>query len=97
MEDYDGFLKFSKKIQKTKILPLRWIGNFCGGLAGDHILMASYLEEDNSVGLHYRYHAKMYKILNKPYQWWGTYYIVDMDAVKKAWKEIVTDSESQDS
>jgi hypothetical protein len=93
MEDYDGFLKFSKKIEKTKILPLRWIGNLCGGFAGDHIMMASYLHEDNTVELRYRYHAKMYRILNKPYEWWGTYYEVDT----KAWKETLTDGESQDS
>jgi len=97
MEDYDGFLKYSNKIQRTNILPLRWIGNICGGFAGNHIMMASYLHEDNSVEIRYKYHAKMYQILNKPYDWWGTYYMIDMDAMKKAWEEKLTDGESQDS
>ncbi len=83
MEDYDGFL--SNKKEKTEILPLRWIGNFLGGYAGNHLVMAAYLDEDSSWGWHYKYHAKMYKILNKPYEWWGTYYLIDMDSMKKAW------------
>jgi hypothetical protein len=33
------------------------------------------------------------KLLNKPYEKWGTYYMVDT----KAWKETLTDGESQDS
>jgi hypothetical protein len=77
MDDSDGFLWKTKKIERTRILPLRWIGNLCGGFAGDHIMMASYLHEDNTVEIRYRYHAKMYRILNKPYEWWGTYYLVD--------------------
>jgi hypothetical protein len=79
MADSDGFLKHSKKIQKTKIPPLRWIGNFCGGIAGNHLVKAIDLDEslDSDLGFIYKYHAKMWKYLNKPYERWGTYYLVD--------------------
>jgi hypothetical protein len=66
-----------KKIKKTKVIPLRWIGNFLGGYAGDHLVKAVDLDEDNNLGLRFKYHAKMWKYLNKPYEWWGTYYLVD--------------------
>ena len=51
------------------------------------------MDEDEEYGLAYKYHAKMWKYLNKPYERWGTYYTIDMDA----WREFLTDSESQDS
>jgi hypothetical protein len=72
-------------IQKTNILPLRWIGNFCGEYAGNHLIKAIDLDEklDSQLGLRFKYHAKMWNYLNKPYQWWGTYYSIDMDAWKK--------------
>jgi hypothetical protein len=83
MENSDGFLRNSKKIQKTKILPLRWIGNISGEFAGNHIVKAVYLDEDGDLGFRYKYHAFMWKYLNKPYEWWGTYYILDMSGWKK--------------
>jgi hypothetical protein len=69
------------KHQKTKIIPLRWIGNFFGGYASDHLLKAVNLDEelDIDLGFKYKYHAKMWVILNKPYEWWGTYYLLDME------------------
>ena len=76
-------INHSTKIQRTKILPLRWIGNFLGGYAGNHIVKAVYLDEDGELGFRYKYHAFMWKYLNKPYEWWGTYYMLDM----AAWKE----------
>jgi hypothetical protein len=72
-----------KKIEKTNILPLRWIGNFLGEYAGNHILKAVYLDEDGDLGFRYRYHAFMWKYLNKPYSWWGTYYEFDLKSLKK--------------
>ena len=74
-----------KKIQKTKILPLRWIGNFCGGYAGNHLVKAFNLDEqlDSNLGFRYKYHAKMWVILNKPYERWGTYYMIDMETWTK--------------
>jgi hypothetical protein len=85
MENSDGFLNNLKTIQKTRILPLRWIGNFLGEYAGNHLVKAIDLDEslDSNLGFRYKYHAKMWVILNKPYERWGTYYIIDTDK----WKE----------
>lgn len=67
------------KIEKTKAIPLRWIGNICGEFAGNHLVKCIYLDEGKNYGVSYRYHAKMWKYLNKPYELWGTYYILDLD------------------
>jgi hypothetical protein len=85
MENSDGFLNNLKTIQKTRILPLRWIGNFLGGYAGNHLVKAIGLDEqlDSNLSFRYRYHAKMWVILNKPYELWGTYYEVDMEKWNK--------------
>jgi hypothetical protein len=68
------------KIEKTRILPLRWIGNFLGEYAGNHLVKAIDLDEelDSQLGLRFKYHAKMWVILNKPYKWWGTCYQLDI-------------------
>jgi hypothetical protein len=34
-------------------------------------------------GFRYRYHAFMWNYLNKPYTWWGTYYIIDLKEESK--------------
>ena len=83
MEELDGFLRQSKKIQKTRILPLRWIGNFLGGYAGNHLVKCFDYDEDGKYGFAYKYHAKMWKYLNKPYELWGTSYMIDMEMWKK--------------
>lgn len=67
------------KIENTKIFPLRWIGNFCGEYAGSHLIKAIDLDEDDSLGFKFKYHSKMWRILNKPYSHWGTYYLLDLD------------------
>lgn len=41
------------------------------------------MDEDEEYGWRYKYHAFMWKYLNKPYELWGTYYTIDMDAWKK--------------
>jgi hypothetical protein len=82
MERKSGYQKMLKH-QKTNILPLRWIGNICGEFAGNHIVKAVYLDEDNKLGFRYKYHAKMWKYLNKPYSLWGTYYIMDLKEENK--------------
>ncbi len=86
MERKSGYPKMNNltTIQKTRILPLRWIGNFLGGYAGNHLVKAIDLDEslDSNLGFRYKYHAKCWKYLNKPYEWWGTYYIVDTDKWK---------------
>ena len=76
-------INHSTKIEKTKILPLRWIGNILGEYAGNHLVKCVNMDEDEEYGLRYKYHAKMYKVLNKPYELWGTYYMIDIDK----WKE----------
>ena len=70
-------------IQKTRVLPLRWIGNFLGGYAGNHLVKAIDLDEEDNLGFPYKYHVKMWKLLNKPYELWGTYYMIDMEAWTK--------------
>ena len=77
-------LNHSRKIQRTRIWPLRWIGNFLGGYAGNHLVKAIDLDEslDSDLGFRYKYHAKMWVVLNKPYEWWGTYYTIDIDKWK---------------
>jgi hypothetical protein len=84
MAKSDGSLNKITKHQKTRILPLRWIGNLCGEYAGNHLVKCFDYDEDGKHGFAYKYHAKMWKYLDKPYRWWGTYY-------------ILTDSESKDS
>ena len=83
MEESDGFLNKITKHQKTKILPLRWIGNLCGEVAGNHLVKSLDLDEDKNYGWRYKYHAKMWKYLNKPYRWWGTYYELDIKGMIK--------------
>ncbi len=77
-------MNHSTKIQRTKIWPLRWIGNICGSYAGNHLVRAINLDEelDSYLGFSYKYHAKMWVILNKPYERWGTYYTIDLDGWK---------------
>jgi hypothetical protein len=79
MENSDGFLKKITKIEKTRVIPLRIIGNICGEFAGNHLVKAINLDEDGDLGCRYRYHGKMWLILNKPYERWGTYYMMDFD------------------
>jgi hypothetical protein len=71
----------TQTIQKTKILPLRWIGNFFGGYASNHLVKAINLDEEDNLGFKFKYHAIMWEYLNKPYKWWGTYYEVDIKSM----------------
>ena len=79
MENYDGFLNRSKEMQKTKILPLRWIGNLCEKPAKYHLNMLLHYVDHDDYGLACRYHAHMSNFLYKPYYWWGTYYELNME------------------
>ncbi len=83
MAKSDGFRKITKH-QKTKILPLRWIGNSISYVATRSLVKAFNLQEDGNLGFRFKFHSKVWRYLDKPYQWWGTYY-------------ILTDSESKDS
>jgi hypothetical protein len=84
MEDYDGFLNFSQKIERTKILPLRWIGNALSYPATRSLVKAFDLQDEGDFGYRFKFHSKVFKYLNKPYEWWGTVYKVDMAAIKKS-------------
>ena len=84
MAKSDGYLNKITKIEKTRILPLRWIGNICGGISATSLVRAIDLQEDDRLGYRFTFHCKVWHYLNKPYAWWGTYY-------------MLTDSESQDS
>jgi hypothetical protein len=79
---YPKMLNHLKKIQRTKILPLRWLGNFCGEYAGNHLVKAIYLDEDDNLGFKFRYHSKMWKYFNKPYERWGTFYLLQENYFK---------------
>jgi hypothetical protein len=81
-DDSDGFLRMSQKIQKTKILPLRWIGNLCGEISATSLVKALDLQEDDYLGYRFTFHCKVWHYLNKPYEKWGTYYMVDLDYLK---------------
>ena len=76
-------MKQTTKIEKTKVLPLRWIGNFLGEYAGNHLVKAFNYDEDDNLGFRFKYHAKMWKILNKPYERWVTYYLLDIEGLSK--------------
>ncbi len=78
MAKSDGYPKKITKHQRTKILPLRLMGNLCGDIAGNHIVKALYMDENGDFNWRYKYHAKMWKIFNKPYERWGTYYELDI-------------------
>lgn len=82
--------EYSTEVHKTKILPLRWIGNIFGEFAANHLMSAAYLDENGEYGFRYKYHGFFWKYLNKPYEWWGTYYTIDIDAMKSAWDEEVS-------
>jgi hypothetical protein len=79
MENSDGFLKNITKVQKTRILPLRWIGNLCGEIASNSLVKAFDLQDQDNFGYRFKFHAKVWKYVDKPYRWWGTYYTVDLD------------------
>jgi len=83
MAKSDGFLNKITKHQKTRILPLRWIGNLCGEVSSYSLTRAWNLDEEENYGYRYKIHCKVFKYLDKPYRWWGTYYILtDSDSLE---------------
>jgi hypothetical protein len=78
----DGYLK-SKKVQRTKILPLRWFANTCSHIATRSLLKAFDLDEQGNYGYRFKFHSKVWHIFNKPYTKWGTYYTINTEK----WKE----------
>ena len=78
MENSDGFLKKSRKINRTRILPLRWFGNTCSHIATRSLVRAFDLQ-DNVDGFRFKFHCFIWKHFDKPYRRWGTYYELDLD------------------
>jgi hypothetical protein len=74
MEDYDGYLEKFIKVQRTKILPLRWLGNLLSIPATNSLLKAFELQEADKIGYRFKFHVLVFKFLYKPYEKWGTYY-----------------------
>ena len=79
MEDSDGFLRMSQKINRTKILPLRWFGNACSDIATSSLLKAFDLDEQGNYGYRFKFHSKVWVTFNKPYTKWGTYYTINTE------------------
>jgi hypothetical protein len=79
-------------IYGTKILPLRWFANYCNHVATKHLTKAinideEYLDKEENLSLRYKYHSKMWKYMNKPYEKWGTTYEFDINAMLDGWKK----------
>ena len=79
MADSDGFLKNSTRVDQTKILPLRWFASLCNSIATRSLIKAFDLDEQENFGYRFKFHCKVWKYLNKPYEKWGTYYTVNLD------------------
>lgn len=92
MAKSDGFLKNSTRVNKTKILPLRWFAHLCNRIGTLSLRKAFDLDEDNNLGYRFKFHAAVWKYLNKPYEKWGTYYILHRPLGEK-----ITDSDSLES
>jgi hypothetical protein len=87
---------YSTEHHRTKILPLRWIGNIFGEFAANHLMAVAYMDENEQYGFRYKYHGFFWKYLNKPWEWWGTYYTIDLDLMKDAWdEELIKDTLDQ--
>lgn len=78
MANSGGFLNKMIKTEKTKILPLRWIGNVCGEIATNSLVKAFNLQ-GNISGYRFKFHCFIWENFNKPYTLWGTYYQIDID------------------
>jgi len=69
------------KINKTKVLPLRWLANMCGDIAGWAIMRISYHDELENFGWRYKLHSTIWKMTWPMYYKFGTFYeITDLSA-----------------
>lgn len=69
-------------MQRTRILPLRWIGNVCGEIATDSLVKAWALQDTDDLGYRFKFHSWVWEYVNRPYMWWGTYYTIDFNRIK---------------
>jgi hypothetical protein len=87
----------AKRIDRTNILPLRWLANISGSI-GSHMLMkAVYLDEDSNYGLRYRIYGNLWHIFHKPYEKWGTYYSLDVEAWTAELDSLMEDMDADDA
>ncbi len=75
------------KINKTKILPLRWFANACGDIAGRSIMHISYNDELENFGWRYKLHSTIWKITWPIYYKFGTFYEFDFDMSGDGWND----------
>lgn len=67
------------KINKTKVLPLRWFANICGSISGWAIMRISYQDELEDFGWRYKLHSAIWKITWPIYYRFGTFYEMDLE------------------
>ena len=79
MEESVGFPWKVTKVEKTKILPLRWFANLCEKPASYHLDMVMHYDDRNNYGIAFKFHSKLSNIFYKPYFKWGTFYKLDID------------------
>ena len=68
-----------KTIQRTKILPLRWLANQLSYPATSGLLKAFRLQEQGNLGYRFKFYSNVWHYLNKPYERWGTVYSIELD------------------
>jgi hypothetical protein len=66
----------TKPEHKTNILPLRWFANLCNHLASPFLCRALHHSDHDDYGWKNFFNSYMYKLINKPYEKWGTTYLV---------------------
>jgi hypothetical protein len=60
-------------------------------------MRAVYLDDDSNYGLRYRLYGNLWTIFNKPYQRWGTYYSLDVEAWSKELDALMEDMDPDDA
>jgi hypothetical protein len=77
-------LDHMQRIEKTKIIPLRWISNLFNHIGTPHLIKAfGRPNHGGADGLKRKYHVFMYKWTDAIYKKWGTVYTIDIDAWDK--------------
>ena len=82
MDDFGGLVK-TTKVERTRILPLRWIGNICEDISTTSLEKTWSLQDQGNFGYRLKFHNWVWNYVNKPYEWWGTYYKLDLSELKK--------------
>lgn len=90
-------LDHSKRIDRTNILPLRWFANACGSIGASMLMKAVNLDEDSNYGIRYKIYGNLWTWFHKPYQRWGTYYSLDVNAWIKDLDTIMEDMDPDDA